>query len=230
MSATIVPSSQTGNADSNKHGQDGPGYPVMPGVFNVPRQFAFPSNIITRMRYAAVKPMTSTTLTGNVWRMNSIFDPDLTAAGHQPLYYDQFAGIYNHYTVIGSKLTCKFTRISGAMAQIVGINVDDDSTFSTSFETLMEQNLGVNQILGLADGGDASTVLTVTYAPQENEGIDPYAGSDLVRTPFGSNPNEAFNAYTWGISSDATTSCVTYLDVEIEYTVLLSELITPTQS
>lgn len=227
--AVISQGSQTGNADRNK-GSNGPNYPVMPGVFNVPRQFAFPSNIITRLRYGTVKILTTTALAGNVWRMNSIFDPDVTAAGHQPLYHDQFGAIYNHYTVIGSKLTARYVRLSGDMSVLVGINVDDDTTPSTTFETLMEQNKGVNTLLGLATGGTSDQVLTVTYGSERDEGIDPYAGGDLIRTAMGSNPAEVFAAYTWGISGDATTSCITHVDIQIEYTVLFSELITPTQS
>ena len=32
-------------------------------------------------------------------RMNSLFDPDQTGTGHQPYYFDQFAALYNRYTV-----------------------------------------------------------------------------------------------------------------------------------
>ena len=47
--------------------------------------------------------------------MNSLFDPDFTGTGHQPYYFDQFATIYQRYTVIGSKLTATFTPIPAAI-------------------------------------------------------------------------------------------------------------------
>jgi len=42
-----------------------------------------------------------------VWRLNSLFDPDFTGTGHQPLYFDQFctsSGPYNNYVVVGVRL------------------------------------------------------------------------------------------------------------------------------
>ena len=36
-------------------------------------------------------------------------DPNHTGVGHQPLYFDQLMTIYNHYIVIGAKITVKFT-------------------------------------------------------------------------------------------------------------------------
>ena len=40
----------------------------------------------------------------HVFRGNSLFDPDLTSTGHQPLYFDQWATIYNDYLVSASKI------------------------------------------------------------------------------------------------------------------------------
>ncbi len=42
-------------------------------------------------------------ITSHVYRAASIFDPDQTAAGHQPLNRDEYALFYNNYRV----LTCK---------------------------------------------------------------------------------------------------------------------------
>jgi len=39
---------------------------------------------------------------------NGMYDPDTTGIGHQPYGFDQYMQFYNHYTVIGSKMTCKF--------------------------------------------------------------------------------------------------------------------------
>lgn len=35
------------------------------------------------------------------WRLNSLYDPDLTSTGHQPYYYDQIQALYNEYCVYG---------------------------------------------------------------------------------------------------------------------------------
>ncbi len=43
-----------------------------------------------------------------LFRCNSIYDPDQSGAGHQPLTHDQWALFYQFYTVVGAKITCRF--------------------------------------------------------------------------------------------------------------------------
>lgn len=48
-----------------------------------------------------------TTINGSIWqyRANSVFDPDYTGVGHQPMYFDNLAAIYQNYRVLGCKIT-----------------------------------------------------------------------------------------------------------------------------
>ncbi len=62
----------------------------------------FPKKLFTRLKYVdqlQVNPGASTHI--QTWRMNSIFDPDLTNVGHQPLYHDQLGVVYARYRVRG---------------------------------------------------------------------------------------------------------------------------------
>ena len=43
-----------------------------------------------------------------LYSCNSIYDPDYTGVGHQPLGRDQFADFYDRYVVLGSKITVTF--------------------------------------------------------------------------------------------------------------------------
>jgi hypothetical protein len=42
-----------------------------------------------------------------VFRANSVYDPDYTGVGHQPMGYDVWAGQYTHYIVEQSRVTFK---------------------------------------------------------------------------------------------------------------------------
>lgn len=54
-------------------------------------------------------------LADNVYRGNSLFDPDLTGTGGQPLGFDQWAAFYASYTVLASE--CKVTSmLNGSVA------------------------------------------------------------------------------------------------------------------
>lgn len=65
-------------------------------------------------------------------RLNSIFDPDLTGAGHQPLYRDQIQALYNAYQVRKVNVEITFTDPSqdGAFVYI-----------SSGFTSLLGQTL-----------------------------------------------------------------------------------------
>ena len=71
--------------------------------------FGFPDEFITTIRYVDVYTLTSASngIAKQYMRMNSLFDPDQTGTGHQPYYFDQFAALYNRYTVLGSKANCR---------------------------------------------------------------------------------------------------------------------------
>ena len=56
---------------------------------------------------------------------NCLFDPWLTVGGHQPLYFDQVAAIYQHYTVMKARM--KVTIVPNTVdAYVSGILIDDD--------------------------------------------------------------------------------------------------------
>lgn len=62
----------------------------------------FAQRYICKMKYAEVRQITGPALGGLVqynFRLNSIFDPNLTGVGHQPYGYDQLADLYNRYRV-----------------------------------------------------------------------------------------------------------------------------------
>lgn len=75
---------------------------------NVPRYLSganpFPLIKFCDMVYAVQGSMSSTaatSVTGNevTFRLNSLFDPELSGAGHQPRYYDTLTAVYGNYRV-----------------------------------------------------------------------------------------------------------------------------------
>lgn len=74
---------------------------------------------------------------------NSLFKPQAASGGHQPMNFDQWALLYNHYVVVGSKITC--TAHSGSTSNadgcFIGVNLQDDQSLSTDPSTLLEQGL-----------------------------------------------------------------------------------------
>lgn len=68
-----------------------------------------PTQRTANLRYADVVSLTSTSgiLNDYIFRANDIYDPNLTGTGHQPMGHDQWAALFNHYVVLGSKISVK---------------------------------------------------------------------------------------------------------------------------
>lgn len=63
----------------------------------------------------------------HVFRANGPYDPDVTATGHQPMGFDQWALLYNHMVVVGAKITVKcMTSVAVDVYQAMGVYISDD--------------------------------------------------------------------------------------------------------
>ena len=73
-------------------------------------------------------------ITNHAFRCNSIFDPDYTSTGHQPLLHDEYQGLYGSYRVLSSKI--RVTPVaSSATTQVPafwGVFVDQDTSLGYS--------------------------------------------------------------------------------------------------
>lgn len=63
------------------------------------------------------------------FRANSIYDPNSAVGGTTVLDYTKWAGQYNHYHVLGSKITYTIVQAAGDMTSLVFLTkVDDNGT------------------------------------------------------------------------------------------------------
>lgn len=199
---------------------------VIPGL-KEKKQYGFPNSIITKLRYSGYYTLSSTSGGRGLQIMNanSTFDPDSTGGGHQPLYRDQYAGIYDLYTVIGSKITTHWGTTS--VPYLIGIVGDNDSTISSTIETLMEQNNSVYTTIG--SNGAPTKTLEAFFEPLEMLGIDAKDDGTAL-TPVGSNPTDLYCFGVWAAPIDAASSTSIQVAVTIEYTVKFSQLNTQAQN
>jgi len=196
-----------------------------------PTVFGFPNSIITKLRYVDELNLTSTVggLTTNVFAANGIFDPDITGIGHQPMYRDNFAALYDQYVVLGSKITVKATNIGTSSGVILGITGDDDFTLSTTFTTRMEQNNSVYTLLGQQGSGHDYAELVMDFSPLRDFGVA-VKDDGSSATAVASNPSEIWTFGVWINSTGGAATNSVHLTVEIEYTVKFTELQTPVQN
>jgi len=156
------------------------------------------------------------------FRANGLYDPNQTGGGHQPIYSDQVKDLYNHYTVIGSKITVKFVPTStSSVPQHVGINLNDDTTTPTGFNDLSEQTQ--SKIKAIAYSPERPVTLTCKYSAKKMYGGSVLANSDLRGTGT-SDPSEQAYFLLYSFPLDGATSVGLYCVVNIEYIAVWREL------
>lgn len=94
----------------------------------------FPAKKMVKLPYNENITLTTATGTGYVgahtFNTSSIFDPNTSGTGHQPLYADQLAVIYKRYRIMGVSYKITFYNHDTNTNYQVGVLATTDTTFS----------------------------------------------------------------------------------------------------
>lgn len=104
--------------------------------YSVRKYTGVPSGMPTQrrafLRYCEEINITCTAgaLQPHVFRANGVFDPNHTGIGHQPMGYDQWSTLFNHYVVVGSRINVAMTGSEPANANpsVFGVYLTDSTT------------------------------------------------------------------------------------------------------
>lgn len=192
-----------------------------------------PDSTVAKLRYCDTLTLTSLVgaLATQVYRMNSIFDPDSTGAGHQPLYHDAWAALYGRYVVTSSHLKCTFNAIDTAAGSDwnIGLISDDNGAISAATNTNNELSNGINDVLTPSGGSRDQVILrSVWYSPKARFQLPPT--DESVGADFGANPVNTWFTTIWGANFAATATSSVRITVVIDYFVTMSRMLTPVGS
>lgn len=198
----------------------GPGYRFM----------GFPKQQVVTLRYSDGFLLTQAD-PSHVYRANSPYDPDYTGviAGHQALGWDQWAQFYDHYVVIGSKITVHMNYGEGGNAvPCVGYIYLDDDQGTYTLNQLVESGVGKTRFLGMTEGKQGPVSIRNTYSAKKFFNITNTKDNvDRLGAAVTANPSEDvyFNVgilpYSDQVSAEAED--IVTGRVTIDYIVLFSE-------
>jgi len=81
-----------------------------------------------------------------VYSLNSLFDPDVTGTGHQPMRFDNWKAFYENYIVIGASVKVQYIPIqddsTDAIPIVWGMRVSRASTGIADYQASAEQDNG----------------------------------------------------------------------------------------
>lgn len=181
---------------------------------SVPRNIlGFPREMITVLRYVDTHTIQSSagSAGGQVFRLNSVYDPDFTGAGHQPLYYDQLTAIYNKYVVISANVRVDFSPLTDDTESTttgpytVGLTMNNSNSWASSGATLSEQNGSVVTMVG-RDKGTSVRTLTMNFNTRRDMGMG--IDDDEVQAFNNANPSRTQFVYAWAADQNNTSGSV----------------------
>lgn len=162
------------------------------------------------------------------FRANSIFDPDGSGAGHQPLGHDQWSAFYNHYVVLGSKIrvTANYGGTSPTTPQMFGVILNEDGTVISDIEQIAEQGLARYRMITMNPANTGPYRVRNTFSAKKFFNVkDVKDNIPRLGATFGQNPSDEANFVVFLLSANglADAGQAVLVWVIIDYIVLLSE-------
>lgn len=207
---------------------------------NVP--VGVPDSKIVRLRYVTDQEFNPTfpgsvaTAAVVVYSANGMYDPDVTHVGHQPLWFDQWMAMYNHFVVTECSIRVTFVSTGNAPPNancIVGVHLDASSaTTTTCFPPYYpeQSNTTWKCISNVYNGGPTTVVATADNAAFFRMSKAQYMTDNEFRGTASTNPTEGIFWHVFVQPMTNVDASSVSAVVELEYTAKLMEPRDVTQS
>lgn len=153
-----------------------------------------------------------------VFRANSLFDPNFTGVGAQPRYFDQWAAVYQQYRVYGCRMKISVTCTSAATPIHVATVFTDSDPSSESFIDISEARYGkYHGMISQNTAGPQTRIFSRYMTMRKLHGVKDLANSDDLAAQVTTNPADpSFVAYALQ-SIDAVGTTSAFVRVELTY-------------
>jgi len=192
------------------------------------RNVAFPSYKKVTLKYAENIILSGILLQSNVYRMNSIFDPDFTGGGHQPYGRDQWANFYNRYRVESFSYRITATT-NGVSNTILTVTPKNATAIAGNLTEAVETDLAKSKML--VGGPEEIQIISgkVNLAKFNGVSMDEYKSDDRFQALMSADPAEVMGLIISSGRADGTSASA-FLLVELWYHVHLFDPIPLAQS
>jgi len=171
-------------------------------------------------------------LAGTAWynfSANGLYDPNVTGTGHQPLGFDQLMLMYDHYTVIGAKITVTVVNTDATYPQIIGIKVADEVQSETNVSRVIE-NGNVNYTTIGAYKSDQAVVTLSRKLSIKKFFRKPINDSEFQGSASANPTEQVFFSIFCSNTTDSFDSAAVRFHVKIDYIAVFREPKLLTQS
>lgn len=189
-----------------------------------PTNGGFPKSMFTTLKFVhngSLNPGVAGANAIQVFRANSLYDPDYSGAGGQPRGFDQWMEIYDHYYVKRARIYVDFHNGDGSYEVAVGVNLRDTPTTEAVALEYQEQ-MGTYQLLGRVGSSKAHCRVKRSF-DWKSQSYSHYTDDENKGSASG-NPSENHLFHVWCGSPWGQDSANCYYTATIYYDVLFTEL------
>lgn len=190
-----------------------------------------PTSLVKRFRYVtdiSIDPVGPGIMASHVFRANSMYDPDQSGVGHQPYGFDQYVPqLYNHATVLGSKITAVFSLGNPAVINaqnniICGLSLLDNATPQTNPSLVREQ--GGYCSWTMVTNAQQPRRKSLKYSAKKFHGVKDVKDNQQLQHSADGDPTEGAYFHLWAAPSAYNVDASNVLiQVIIDYIALLQE-------
>lgn len=166
-----------------------------------------------------------------VYNLSSLFDPNRTGIGHQPIGFDEMMGIYQYYTVIGARARVTFTNQDTSNDQLVVLQIKAHDSASADVANIIENGRCVWNTVTKSDGSsDSEKTMTINYSANKFFSKNVVGDADY-QGDIASNPQENAWLHLYAQPSvPGTDSGLVQATVLIEYIAVMTDPLQIAQS
>lgn len=125
-----------------------------------------------------------------VFSANGLYDPDVTGTGHQVLGFDQIMPMYDHYTVIGSRIKVIGANTTAQDNQYLIVTLSDTVVPNPDITNLLENGLSRYKVLSVDQGDHGVETLTLNFSPKRFFNTNSVMDNKALKGNAVSNPGE----------------------------------------
>lgn len=128
-----------------------------------------------------------------VFRLNSMFDPDSTGTGHQPMRFDQMSAFFANYCVVGAKVNIRYVGYNDTGVQappfVATFTQHDGNSLGTNWQDRVENGKGKSILINPSLASHKS--MTLYYSMKKIFNVTNIKDNfDRLGASTGSNPSQ----------------------------------------
>jgi hypothetical protein len=182
---------------------------------------------MVKLRYSTVISLNPGLGAASIYQFkaNGMYDPDFTGSGHQPMGFDQWMTFYDHFTVVGSKITITAINNQPETYTLACSLVDDTAIINpTSFSGFLERNGTVWKHIAPVSGSANKGTISKKFSAKKFFGTKDFIGKSEFKGTSAGDPSELamFNIILYAFDRQTDVPGLT-MNIVVEYITVFTE-------